>query len=184
MVYGVMQRHEGTVAVESELGKGTTFRLVFPVRKLKLPNFDTNMIRPPVNPLRVLCIDDEPLVRDLLQEMLEREGHEVEVRDGGQSGVDAYREAHTRGQPFDVVITDLGMPYVDGRQVAAILKREFPTAPIVMLTGWGAFMKEDGSAPVQVDSVLSKPPRSRELSETLSRLTAKNEKAALVSQRG
>ncbi len=76
------------------------------------------------------------------------------------------------------------MPYLEGRLVAAMLKRDYPTGPIVMLTGWGGFMEEDGSTPVQVDSVLSKPPRSRALNETLSRLTAKNQKAALVNQRG
>lgn len=179
MVYGVMERHDGLVTVESELGKGSTFRLSFPVRKLQTSGSDTKQIRATVSPLRVLCIDDEPLVRDLLKEMLEREGHQVTLCDGGQAGVETCRAEHTQGHGFDIVITDLGMPYVDGRQVAAILKREFPDMPMVMLTGWGAFMKEDGSAPVQVDSVLSKPPRSRELCETLSRLTSsKNGKPA------
>jgi DNA-binding response OmpR family regulator len=103
--------------------------------------------------------------------MLERDGHEVEVSDGGQSGLDAFRLARDRGQPFDVVITDLGMPYLDGREVAKTLKRESPATPVIMLTGWGAFMKEDGSLPAQVDGVLSKPPRSRELRETLCRLS-------------
>jgi DNA-binding response OmpR family regulator len=65
------------------------------------------------------------------------------------------------------------MPYLDGRQVARTLKREAPTTPVIMLTGWGAFMKEDGETPPQVDSILSKPPRSRELRETLRRLTTK-----------
>jgi CheY-like chemotaxis protein len=60
---------------------------------------------------------------------------------------------------------------MDGRQVTKVLKGESPATPVVMLTGWGAFMKEDGSAPAQVDAVLSKPPRSKELRETLSRLT-------------
>ena len=101
----------------------------------------------------ILCIDDEPLLRELLKEVLEREGHRVEVTDGGQSGLDAFRAAHQRGQPFDIVITDLGMPYLDGRQVAKTLKRESPETPIVLLTGWGAFMKEDG-LPAQVDGIL------------------------------
>src|SRR5947207_2107964 len=170
MVYGVMERHEGTIEIESQLGKGTTCRLIFPVRKgLQAGSTgDTELLKP--EPLQILCIDDEPLLRDLLKEMLERDGHEVEVSDGGQSGIEAFRSASRRGKPFDVVITDLGMPYVDGRQVAKILKHESPSTPVVMLTGWGAFMKEDGAGPTQVDCLLSKPPRSKELRATLCRL--------------
>jgi signal transduction histidine kinase/CheY-like chemotaxis protein len=173
MVYGVMERHEGKIDVESELGEGTTFRLVFPVRQQLAervrPEQPTEL--PP--PLRILCIDDEPLLRILLKEMLERDGHTVEVADGGQSGIDAFRIAQQGAQPFDVVITDLGMPYVDGRQVARLLKLESPATPVIMLTGWGAFMKEEGSSPTQVDSVLSKPPRSNELRAVLWRVHAR-----------
>jgi YesN/AraC family two-component response regulator len=64
------------------------------------------------------------------------------------------------------------MPYVDGRQVAKTLKHESPGTPIIMLTGWGAFMKEDDALPSQVDGVLSKPPRSREIRETLRRIAS------------
>ena len=170
MVYGVMERHEGRIEIISEQGKGTTFRLFFPVRKKVRTLSDLEQDDAPTNPLQILCIDDEPLLRDLLKEMLERDGHRVKVCDGGQSGLDTFRQARLQGKPFDIVITDLGMPYVDGRQVAKLLKQESPGTPIVMLTGWGAFMKGDASEPVQVDSVLSKPPRSKELRETLFRL--------------
>jgi len=166
----VMERHEGKIEIESALGKGTTCRLTFPVRKGLHASSRNDQEQSGVAPLQILCIDDEPLLRDLLKEMLERDGHDVEVSDGGQSGLEAFRSANRRGKPFDVVITDLGMPYIDGRQVARLLKQESPTVPVVMLTGWGAFMKEEGSAPTQVDAVLSKPPRSREIRETLSRL--------------
>jgi CheY-like chemotaxis protein/anti-sigma regulatory factor (Ser/Thr protein kinase) len=169
MVYGVMQRHEGNIEIDSELGKGTTFRLVFPVRKAALAMTEIQENGPAIEPLQILCIDDEPLLRDLLKEMLERDGHSVEVSDSGQTGLDAFRVARDSGRPFDVIITDLGMPYVDGRQVTKVVKHESPTTPVVMLTGWGAFMKEDDSAPSQLDALLSKPPRSKELRETLSR---------------
>ncbi len=170
MVYGVMQRHEGNIEIESELGKGTTFRLVFPVREATVTTTDVQQAGPPTEPLQILCIDDEPLLRDLLKEMLERDGHSVEVSDSGQTGLDAFRFARDAGRPFDVIITDLGMPYVDGRQVTKVVKHESPETPVVMLTGWGAFMKEDDSAPSQLDALLSKPPRSKELRETLSRV--------------
>jgi CheY-like chemotaxis protein len=169
MVYGVIKRHEGTIDIQTEFGKGTTFHLSFPVRShLCKETDDDNSV--PIQPMQILCIDDEPLLRELIKEILERDGHTVEVSDGGHSGLDEFRLARERGRPFDVVITDLGMPYLDGKQVARTIKQESPSTPVVMLTGWGALMKEDGSTPEQVDGILSKPPRSKELREVLTRL--------------
>ncbi len=169
MVYGVIERHEGNIEIQSEPGKGTTFRLAFPVRTRLCEDHEETESHVAIEPLQILCIDDEPLLRELIKEILERDGHEVEVSDSGQSGLDEFRIARERGRPFDVVITDLGMPYLDGRQVARALKQESPTTPVIMLTGWGAFMKEDGNTPEPVDGIISKPPRSRELREALSR---------------
>ena len=125
----------------------------------------------PLPALRVLCVDDEPLLREMMKQILENGGHNVELADGGQAGIDQFRSAHQRGEPFDVVITDLGMPYVDGRQLAKEVKSESKHTPIVMLTGWGTMMKEDGDTPAQVDGVLSKPPKISELFEMLAKVT-------------
>lgn len=167
MVYGVMERHAGSIEIQSELGKGTTFRLVFPVRVNVLAAEPEKDGGAKVEPMQILCIDDESLLRELLKEILERDGHEVVLSDNGQSGLDEFRIASERNRPFDLVITDLGMPYLDGRQVAKTIKLESPRTPVVMLTGWGAFMKEDGSGPLEVDGILSKPPRSREIRDML-----------------
>jgi signal transduction histidine kinase/CheY-like chemotaxis protein len=171
MVYGVMERHEGLIEIQSEVGKGTTFRLVFPVRAQSSPAQDEKDSSGGIRPMQILCIDDEALLRELLKEMLERDGHEVVLTDNGQAGLDQFRIATERHRPFDLVITDLGMPYLDGRQVAKTIKHHSPRTPVVMLTGWGAFLKEDGSGPDDVDGVLSKPPRSRELREMLRRVS-------------
>ena len=185
MVYGVMQRHEGTIEIQSELGQGTTFRLIFPVRQEACADLPAGPGGEGIEPLQILCIDDEPLLRDLIKEMLEGDGHTVVVCDGGQSGLDTFRQARERGHPFDLVITDLGMPYLDGRAVAKALKCESPATPILMLTGWGTLLKEEGSTPAQVDGVLSKPPRPRELREMLSRLSpARHGSVPLVSRTG
>jgi signal transduction histidine kinase/ActR/RegA family two-component response regulator len=173
MVYGVMQRHEGSVDIQSVPGQGTTFRLIFPVRDhLSAAVAEEEETPAPVQPLKILCIDDEPLLRELMKEMLGRDGHDVEVSDSGQSGLDQFRVARERGRPFDVVITDLGMPYVDGRRVAKVVKQESPGTPVVLLTGWGALMQEDATVPAEVDVIISKPPGSRELRKVLSRLQA------------
>ncbi len=172
MVYGMVERHEGTIEIESEVGKGTTFRLVFPVRgcvRRRNGRSDTNAF---ARPLRILCIDDEPLIRELLNDSLILFKHQVTTADGGQRGVEAFRKAATDGEPFEVVITDLGMPEMDGRQVANLIKAESPGTPVIMLTGWGTMMKEEGDVPAQVDGVLSKPPRVKELGDMLARVVA------------
>jgi signal transduction histidine kinase/CheY-like chemotaxis protein len=161
MVYGIVERHEGRIEIESEPGKGTTMRLIFPAAKEIPPVLPAGEIQSPLGPFHILCIDDEPTVRELVSEMLRYDGHHVEVADGGSHGVTAFRQARESGRPFDVVITDLGMPHMDGREVAAILKKEKPPTPIIMLTGWGAFMKEESVK--QVDGILGKPPRIQEI---------------------
>ena len=115
-------------------------------------------------------MDDEPLLRELLKEVLEHDGHTVELADGGQAGLDAFRAAKDRGAAFDVVVTDLGMPRLDGRQMAQILKSESPATPIIMMTGWGTLIKGE-DLPLQVDGLLNKPPRIGELQETLRKVT-------------
>ncbi|MEW6304359.1 MAG: ATP-binding protein [Verrucomicrobiota bacterium] len=171
MVYGIMERHEGKIEVESQPGRGTTMRLIFPVHKAVAGVAADLPEAAALPPLRILCVDDEPLLRDLLRELLASDGHKVETADGGDAGLAAFEAARQRGETFDVVITDLGMPYVDGRQVARTIKHASPATPVLMLTGWGTMMKSDGDLPAQVDDVLSKPPKINELREALRRAT-------------
>lgn len=179
MVYGMMERHEGTIEIESAPGKGTTMRLVFPVRKAPAKAGDTSQtLAADRQPLRVLCIDDEPLLRELLKEVLEFEHHQVVTADGGQSGLDTFQAAKNRGEPFHAVVTDLGMPHIDGRKVAQIIKTDSPTTPVIMLTGWGTMLNEKGDLPISVDAILSKPPRPAELQETLVKVVKKARKLA------
>jgi CheY-like chemotaxis protein len=166
----VMERHGGQIEINSEPGQGTVIKLIFPIRRMEGVDSGTDAQPKEAIPLNILCIDDEPLLRELLREILEREGHSVSLADGGQSGVDEFRAAAGSPRPFDVVVTDLGMPYFDGRQVVKTIKQESPGTPIIMLTGWGSFMKEDGDMPEQVSGILTKPPRSNELREMLQRV--------------
>jgi len=176
MVYGAVQRHEGAIEIESRPNQGSTFRLIFPVRKTG----DTDRKEGPVSsgtapPLNILFVDDEPLLRELLREILETDGHSVHAADGGQAGLDAFRNATQRGKPFDVVITDLGMPHLDGRELAHLLKKESPATPVIMMTGWGSLMKGEKDLRAPVDGLLSKPPKLQELQRMLWRVTSRAE---------
>jgi PAS domain S-box-containing protein len=169
LVFGMLQRHGGELEIDSELGKGSTLRLIFPAAPLGATARQPQSAVPPP-PLRLLLVDDDPLVLTSLRDSLQIEGHEVTTSDGGQQGIEAFAEAHAAGNPFDVVITDLGMPHVDGRKVAARIRQIDPRVPVIMLTGWGHRLMATDDKPEHVDRVLSKPPRMAELRATLGEL--------------
>ncbi len=105
-----------------------------------------------------------------LQTILEEDGHSVTTASGGQQGIDKLSAATGRDQQFAIVITDLGMPYVDGRKVASAVKTACSDTPVILLTGWGQRLKEDDEIPANVDRVLSKPPKLYQLRAALSEL--------------
>ena len=169
MVYGTMQRHSADFEIESALGKGTTVRMSFAIPTTPAVGVAASATASAVPPLRILIVDDDPLVLKSLRDTLEADGHGVTTADGGRAGIDAFLAAKAQGNPFPVVITDLGMPYVDGRKVSNAIKTAAPQTILLLLTGWGQRLVADGDVPPHVDRVLSKPPKLRELREALAR---------------
>ena len=173
MVYGMAQRHGCALEIDSKPRAGTTIRLVFPVSSAASPS----TARVPVlqmltRRLRILVVDDDLVLNESLRSALQQEGHHVTAAGGGQAGIDAFRSARQMHEPFDIVITDLGMPNVDGRQVVDSVRATTPGTPIIMLTGWGQQPLSDSERTPQVDRLLSKPPRLQELRTALAELTA------------
>jgi signal transduction histidine kinase/ActR/RegA family two-component response regulator len=173
MVYGMVKRHDGSIEIDSVPNRGTCVRLIFPIRERATPSIRPQAATPAAcRSLRILYIDDEPVLRQLMHDVLEVHHHTVSVATGGREGVEMFR-SHLRGQePYEVVITDLGMPDMDGKNVARAIKAESPLTPVIMLTGWGAMMKADGESSPEVDAVLSKPPRIEELNNVLLQITS------------
>jgi CheY-like chemotaxis protein/anti-sigma regulatory factor (Ser/Thr protein kinase) len=167
MVYGMVQRHSAEIEIESAVGKGTTMRLTFQIPSSPAVGAAVSAAAGAVPPMRILIVDDDPLVLKSLRDTLEADGHYVTTADGGQAGIEAFVSAQAQGNPFPVVITDLGMPYVDGRQVSGRIKAAAPATIILLLTGWGQRLVAEGEIPPHVDRVLSKPPKLRELREAL-----------------
>ena len=168
MVYGMIQRHEGTIKIDSVPTQGTSFELTFPIREQIVPA--APQTAPRVNKprsLHVLCIDDEAVIREILNDSLQNFSHRVTVASSGKDGIELFRTALRQKRPFQAVITDLGMPEMDGHQVARIIKAESPNTPVIMLTGWGAIMKEEGENAPEVDAIIAKPARIDELNNVL-----------------
>ena len=171
MVYGVVQRHSAEIEIETEVGRGTTFRLVFPATASAPLDSSPAESAPACRLLRILVADDDQVLANSLRDTFDLDGHAVTTAAGGQEAIDLFRASVERGEAFDIVITDLGMPYVDGRKVSSMVKLVRPHTPVVMLTGWGQKLLDEGDIPEGVDRVLTKPPRLQELRTALAELT-------------
>jgi CheY-like chemotaxis protein len=170
-VYGMAERHSAEIEIESALGKGTTIRLSFTVPQDVIARPEVPATPNPVpTHQRILVVDDDPMVLHALRDTLIADGHTVVAANGGQEGIDTFAAAIENDESFAVVITDLGMPYVDGRQVASAVKNLSPSTPVILFTGWGRRLITNDDIPPHVDLVLSKPPKLRELRGALAKL--------------
>ena len=151
--YGIIKRHGGEILIESELGKGTTFIIHLPTGYGE----EVSVVKE-VTPIkesrqaRILVIDDEDSVRDILYRMLKTKGHQVVVASNGEEGIERFRS-----QPFDLVFTDLGMPKISGWEVGKTIKEINPKIPIAMITGWGMELDREKMSESGIDLIVSKP---------------------------
>ncbi|KRD13837.1 two-component hybrid sensor and regulator [Acidovorax sp. Root267] len=181
MVYGVVERHSAEIEIDSTQGLGTTMRLVFSVPFVAAALASTEILDVSIPRLRLLIVDDDPMLLKSLRDVLEVDGHDVTTANGGQAGIDAFRATQEAGEAFAMVITDLGMPHIDGRRVAEAVKQMSPLTPVILLTGWGRKLMSNGETPPHIDCILSKPPKLGELRKTfihLSRLVGSSGSSA------
>jgi CheY-like chemotaxis protein len=167
MVYGIVQRHGAELEIESAPSEGTLVRVSFPAAPSASSPGRAALDLATLPRQRILVIDDDPLILHSLRDTLEADGHVVVTANQGQDGIDTFRSGQEQSKPFDVVITDLGMPHVDGRKVARSIKTDSPNTRVILLTGWGHRLQAEGDVPPYVDRVLSKPPKLSELREAL-----------------
>jgi signal transduction histidine kinase/PAS domain-containing protein/ActR/RegA family two-component response regulator len=175
MVYGIMQRHGGDLEIDSAPGFGTTVRLSFVAATTSTAAATERNLVLPVG-LTILLVDDDPILLKSLRETLELDGHTVLSASAGKQGIELFQAsvAASGQSTISLVITDLGMPHLDGRSVARAIKQASRATPVILLTGWGERLLAEGEAQPNVDRVLSKPPRLRELRGALCELTARS----------
>lgn len=176
--YGVISRHAGTIVVESEIERGTTFRITLPVAAAEqisneiiaaqtaahnVPAQDdlaaatVEVRRRP----RFLVVDDEPLLRELLSEMLDGDGYDVVLAEDGHTALALFER-----EQFDAVFTDVGMPGMNGWELARSIRERDGSVPLAVITGWGEAVGSDEQRAARVDWVVTKPfsaPRVSEL---------------------
>ncbi len=150
--YSIIERHEGTIRVESEVGRGTTFTIEIPATDFDLSTIDAQLDLLETPPLSILVVDDEPAVRETLADMLAALKHKVVVADGGRQALQKIADTE-----FDLVFTDLAMPEMDGWETARELRLRSPETKIVMVTGYGANTAPPGGEDGSVDGIIGKP---------------------------
>ncbi len=166
--HGIVARHGGKIRFDSAVGRGTTVFISLPAAEEGSSVAEENAAREALPSRRVLYIDDDPHVRSFMRYVLETLNQDA---DAAESGVQALDLLAT--EEYDLVITDLSMPEMDGEAVTREIKRDWPTLPVVLVTGWGAHdaaerFGEDGAP----DSVLAKPFTTEQLRDVLARVLA------------
>jgi signal transduction histidine kinase len=166
MVYGIVRRHAGELAIESEPGKGTTFIIDLPISHSMA---ETIMPCSPRldRPLQILVVDDQPLLCELLKECLTKDHHTVETAANGREGLEKYRTKR-----YDLVLTDKAMPEMDGDQLAAAIRQLQPKQPIILLTGYRDRVGEAALGNPSVNLVLGKPLALGRLRQALAEVLA------------
>ena len=171
--YGIIRRHDATVDVESQLGFGTTFRIRLPIPgRVAKTHSVTSLVHLPraarmSSPTRILVVDDEEYVRDLLRDILEKEGCEAVVADGGYQALSLFENGN-----FDAVFTDIGMPGMNGWELSRAVRQRNTNIPVAVITGWGEAVGSQERQAAQVDWVLAKPfeaPQIVEMAHEVSR---------------
>jgi len=171
LVYGIIDSYQGKIEVESKVGKGATFAILIPVSKNLPPkSFLEREIKPAKDiqrKLSILLIDDEEPICSILKRFLESKGHQVTASLKAKEGWE-----HFRKEKFDVVLSDITMPEMDGIDLIKKMKKQDQKTKIIVLTGHVQKRKEDEAKDAGADEVLIKPFRNELLYQTIARVVS------------
>jgi CheY-like chemotaxis protein len=155
--YGIICRHEGSVEVESEVGKGTSFIIKLPISKrAAVAQTSGSSVKQAKSSFdvqaRILVVDDENFIRELLRDILESEGHLVAEAEDGFKALELFES-----ESFDAVFTDIGMPGMSGWDLAKAIRERNSQIPLAILTGWGDAVSLAAQKAAEVNWVVAKP---------------------------
>ncbi|MGQ9738785.1 MAG: hybrid sensor histidine kinase/response regulator [Armatimonadota bacterium] len=168
-VYGIVQAHGGGIDVQSHLGKGTCFRILLPALREWEHTPSANEHATTHHPLsgkRILFVDDEPSICQLVAELLRREGSEVDVAASGEEALNILRQ---RTKYYHLLITDLTMPGLGGIDLSLQVYRIEPSLPVILCSGYGIEVTEQAENVPNIVGRIPKPYRRQQLLTAIER---------------
>ena len=167
VAFGTIRRHGGTIDVQSEEGRGTRVTLILPSAEAAQVSEGRPAPVLPPSPKRILVVEDDAAVLDVLVDLLRRDGHSAVTAATGQEELRKFRS-----DAFDLVLVDRALPDMSGDQVALSIKERAAHQPVALVTGFADIMEAMGDRPAGVDLVVGKPFTLARLREAIAQVTA------------
>lgn len=176
IVFSIIKNHQGTISVESGVGKGTTFTFYLPASEIDIKKEERKKDKMIPGHGRILLMDDEEHVLNVAGSMLERLGYEVEIATGGKEAVDKYKKAHEAGYPFNAVILDLTVKGGMGGEAALKKLKEIdPSVNAIVSSGYSTDSVMANYRKAGFSGVIAKPYKMKKMSQVLASVILKNE---------
>ena len=175
VVHGIVHSYNGIIKVKSKPGEGTEFRVFIPqiVSEVETETED-QQVAFQIGNERILLVDDEVIISDLIKAMLERLGYHVTVRNSSTDTLEAFKAAP---DSFDLIITDMTMPNLTGDKLASEIKKIRPNTPVILCTGFSEKVNSDESSLLKIEGILMKPVAMGELAKVVRKVLDKNSRS-------
>lgn len=154
IVDGIIEKHDGAIHIESEVGKGTTVEVLLPLIEAQAEIEVAKSKTPPTGTERILFVDDEPSILKMAAQIIKRCGYEVEGRSSGKEALELFRRQPDR---FDLVITDMAMPNMPGDRLALEIMKLRIDVPIILCTGHSDRIDENRAGELGIEAFIMKP---------------------------